>query len=129
MSRSLLLLSLLFALILTACSGAATPEPVQTPPEAIITLQTNPNPAGVGDVELIFMVVNSQGDPVAGADLDVIADHVDMSGMTMHGKATDQGDGRYSLSADFSMAGNWKLTLQVKAGDLNHKEDVMIKVQ
>ena len=129
MIRNFLLLYLLFALTLTACSAAVTPEATATTPGAKITLQTNPDPVNVGDVELIFMVVNAQDEPVTGADFDVIADHVDMSGMTMHGTATDQGGGRYSITTNFSMEGNWKLTVQVKNDNLNQKEDIMLRVQ
>jgi hypothetical protein len=53
-----------------------------------------------------------------------------MSGMGMSGAATDQGSGRYSLNANFSMTGNWKLTVYVRNDEvLDYKEDIDFKVQ
>lgn len=50
--------------------------------------------------------------------------------MGMSGAATDQGTGRYSINANFSMTGNWKLTVCVRNDEgLDYKEDIEIKVQ
>jgi len=126
--RKFSLVFLLFAiLLLSACAGSQD-TPVTTAP-ATIALVTNPNPAKVGDVELRFTVTDSRGQPVAGADFDVFADHIDMTGMTMHGKAIEQSNGVYSITANFSMAGNWKLSVGVKTESLEHKQDLELKVQ
>jgi PBP1b-binding outer membrane lipoprotein LpoB len=125
-----LALIILVALLLAGCAGSSTQEaPSTTTGQAIINLVTNPDPAKVGDVQLRFTVNDSQGRPVTAADFDVFADHTDMSGMTMHGKATDQGDGLYSITANFSMTGNWKLSVEVKTDRLEHKQDFELKVQ
>jgi hypothetical protein len=127
LSLSLLLFSLL---LLAACGGnnsQATVQPV--PASTNISLATNPNPARVGDVELRFTVTDASDQPVTGASFDVFADHTDMSGMTMHGTATEQGNGVYSITANFSMTGNWKLSIEVKKDDLSHKQDIQLKVQ
>ena len=117
------------SLVLAACGGADTPTPAATTAPVTITLNTNPNPAMMGDVELQFTVVDDQGQPVSGADFDVIADHTEMNGMTMHGKATDQGDGRYAISTNFSMAGKWRLTVQVRKDALDYKQDIALQIQ
>lgn len=117
------------SIFLAACEGAATQTPTATPAPATITLNTNPNPPTAGDVELLFTVVDDQGQPVSGADFDVIADHTDMSGMTMHGKATDQGNGNYAILTNFSMAGNWMLTVQVRKAALDLKQDITLEIK
>jgi hypothetical protein len=129
MSKYSLVLLLLGALLLAGCAGSGAQGAPATTGQAIINLVTNPNPAKVGDVELRFTVNDSQGRPVTAADFDVFADHTDMSGMTMHGKATEQGDGLYSITANFSMTGNWKLSVGVKTDRLEHKQDFELKVQ
>lgn len=129
--RSLLIIVLVvgMSIFLAACQGAANQTPTATPAPVTITLNTNPDPPIAGDVELLFTVINDQSQPVSGGDFDVIADHTDMSGMTMHGKATDQGDGVYAITTNFSMSGSWKLTVQVKKGSLDFKQDILLKIE
>jgi hypothetical protein len=117
------------SIFLAACGGTTTQTPTATAAPATITLNTNPNPPTAGDVELLFTVVDDQGQPVSGADFDVIADHTDMSGMTMHGKATDQGNGNYAIMTNFSMTGNWMLTVQVRKEALDFKQDINLEIK
>ena len=116
--------------LLAACSGSG-PEatPTATPAPASITLTTQPDPPLMGDVELQFTVEDSNDQPVSGADFDVIADHIEMGGMTLHGKATDQGDGRYAINTNFSMPGMWKLTIQVRKDALDYRQDIDFQIK
>lgn len=130
MGKWLIFIGLMMAALLSACVGGNSDS--QAPAAAAaaaIALDTLPNPPAQGDVELRFTVKDAQGNPVSGADFDVIADHTDMSGMTLHGKATDQGGGVYSILTNFSMSGNWKLTVQVRKDGLDHKEDIPIIIR
>jgi YtkA-like len=129
--RSVLLIVLAagMSIFLAACGGAETQTPAGTAAPAKITVNTNPNPPMAGDVELLFTIVDDQGQPVSGADFDVIADHTDMSGMTMHGKATDQGNGNYAIMTNFSMTGNWMLTVQVRKDALDFKQDIDLEIK
>jgi hypothetical protein len=53
-----------------------------------------------------------------------------MTGMGMSGAATDQGGGRYSINANFSMTGNWKVTVYVRNDQgLDYKKDIELKIQ
>lgn len=122
-----LALGLLF--ILTACSGAGSAAPTQVREPVALTLQTNPDPAAVGQVQLTFTALDDKGQPIAGADFDVIADHTEMGGMTLHGKATDQGNGNYAITTDFSMAGKWKVSSQVKTDAVDYQKDFELQVQ
>ena len=117
------------SIFLAACGSSETATPGSTTVPATITMKTEPNPPMMGDVELVFTVVDDKGQPVSGADFDVIADHKDMSGMTMHGKATDQGGGKYAILTNFSMAGNWMLTVQVRKDALDFKQDIDLEIK
>ncbi len=126
--RKSLILLVGLALFLAACGGGATPQATPVP-EAQITLTTHPNPPAVGDIELVFDVADREGQPVTGANVDVIADHTDMGGMTMHGVATEQGNGRYAITAGFSMAGKWVVTVQVKNAALDYRTDLELQIK
>jgi len=118
------------SVLLAACGGETTPA-VETPSKPVtIKVESNPSPAGVGDAELIFTITDGNGSPIEGARVDVAADHTDMSGMGMSGAATNQGTGRYSINANFSMTGTWKLTVYVRnEAGLDYQEDIEFKVQ
>lgn len=68
---------------------------------------------------MIVTVSDSNGQLLDGVQVFVFANHTEMTGMTMNGKATRQGEGRYSLKTDFSMGGLWKITVQIKKPPLN----------
>ena len=121
---------ILIASLLMACgTGASTPAQSTAVKPVNIAVSTNPNPAVMGDVELIFTITDANGNPIEGATVDVSADHIDMTGMTMSGVATEQDGGRYAIKANFSMSGNWKLTVSVRKDGLDYKEDIAIKIQ
>jgi hypothetical protein len=94
-----------------------------------ISLTTNPNPPQSGNVELIVTVNGAGGQPIPDADVYVFADHTEMQGMNMNGKATAQGNGRYATTADFSMPGQWKVTVQVKKAPLDVTQDFNLDLQ
>jgi hypothetical protein len=130
MKKTLLvsILLIIMALTLAACGASPAPESGSAP-QVKIELDTNPNPVVMGDVELILLVSDQDGSPIEGAKVDVGADHTDMTGMGMHGPATEQGNGRYAINANFSMTGNWKITVYVRQGDLDVKQDISIVVR
>lgn len=123
-------LVLVLSILLAACGSAATPAAESSARPVNIKVESRPSPAAVGDAELIFTITDGSGNPIEGASVDVSADHTDMTGMTMGGAASDQGFGRYSINANFSMSGNWKLTVYVRNDQgLDYKEDLEFKVQ
>jgi len=120
----------LLSILLAACGGGAgTPADTTLSKPVNISVSTNPSPAMMGDIELAFTITDADGNPIEGATVDVSADHTDMTGMTMSGAATDQGGGKYAINANFSMSGNWKLTVYVRKDGLDYKEDIEFKVQ
>lgn len=130
MRKVIISMLVLMSVLLAACgAGAPTPAPSIAGKPVNIAVTTNPNPPVMGDVELIFTLTDANGNPIEGAAVDVSADHTDMSGMGMSGAATEQGGGRYAIKANFSMSGNWKLTVFVRKDGLEYKEDIAIKIQ
>lgn len=129
--RKFIFISLLVALsvLLAACGSAATPADTTSSEQVNIKVETNPTPAMQGDVELILIITDANGNPIEGAKVDVGADHTDMTGMGMSGLATEQGGGKYSIKANFSDSGTWKLTINVRKGELDYKEDIEFQIQ
>ena len=133
---SVLVLSSIF--LAAACGSGATATDTTSANQVNIKVESNPNPAmtlapgasaGVGAAELVLIITDADGKPIEGAKVDVSADHTDMSGMGMSGPATDQGGGKYAINANFSMSGNWKLTVYVRKEGLDYKQDIEFKVQ
>lgn len=120
---------LVLSTLLAACSSAATPVETTSSKPVNIQVETNPTPTVMGDMEVVLTITDADGKPIEGATVDVSAKHTDMSGMDMGGTATDQGSGRYSINANFSMSGNWKLTVYVRKDGLDYKEEIELPVQ
>ena len=117
------------SILLAACGGAAN-DANATPAKPVnIKVESNPSPAMKGDAKLFFTITDADGKPIEGARVDVSADHTDMMGMGMNGSATDQGDGKYAVNANFSMSGNWKLKVYVRKEGLDYQEEFDFKVQ
>ena len=129
--RKLIFISVLVmaSVLLTACGGAAAPTEAPSAKTVNILVSTNPNPAAVGDVEIVFTITDANGNPIEGAKVDVSADHPSMAGMGMSGLATEQGGGTYSIKANFSDSGDWKLTVYVRKDGLDYKEEIELKIQ
>ena len=117
------------SVLLAACGGAATPAESPSTKQVNIKLETNPSPAMKGDMELVLTITDANGNPIEGAKVDVSADHTDMAGMGMSGLATEQGGGKYSIKANFSDSGDWVLTIYVRNGELDYKEEIELPVQ
>ena len=129
--RKFIFVGLLFALsvLLAACGGAATPAETTSSKQVNIKVETSPTPAMKGDIELIFTITDASGAPIEGAKVDVNAEHPAMAGMGMSGQATEQGGGKYSIKASFSDAGDWVLTIYVRKGELDYKEEIELPIQ
>lgn len=123
----MLVLFLLNPLIVIACAPASPSSPTSTT-DLILAISTNPSPPKIGEVEISITLQDPQGRALEGAEVTVIAEHTDMSGMEMEGKATEQGQGRYAVRAHFSMSGNWTLKVQVKTNTLSYQRDFALKV-
>jgi hypothetical protein len=127
----LIYLFMLLSVLLTACGSgnAATPAPQNSSKPINIKVETNPNPAAMGDIELVLNITDAGGKPIEGGTVDVTAIHTDMIGMDMSGAATEQGAGKYAINANFSMSGNWKLKVYVRKEGLDYSEEIDLPVQ
>ena len=120
----------LLAVFLAACGSSTATSARQDSGNLVnIKVDTNPKPAAMGDIELIFNITDASGNPIEGATVDVTAIHTDMTGMDMSGAATEQGAGKYAINANFSMSGNWKLKVYVRKEGLDYSEEVDLPVQ
>ncbi len=129
--RKMIFINMLVALsvLLAACGSAVTPAESPSTKQVNIKLETNPSPAMKGDVELMLTITDANGNPIEGAKVDVGADHPAMAGMGMSGLAVEQGGGKYSIKANFSDAGDWALTIYVRKGELDYKEEIEFPIQ
>ena len=128
------LVVLLAALVLGACAApAGAPAPAAPAPSGPpqVTLTTNPDPAAAsGETELVVVVKDTAGKPLNGVKVLVTADMAVHSMGAMQGEATDQGNGRYATKIPFGMAGDWKITIEVRQGDtVLATQDFTIPVQ
>ncbi|MBI5933615.1 MAG: FixH family protein [Chloroflexi bacterium] len=119
----------LTSILLTACGSAAAPTEASSAKSVNIVLSTNPNPAAVGDVEIVFTITDADGKPIEGAKVDVSAEHPAMAGMGMSGAAVEQSGGVYSIKANFSDPGTWKITIYVRKDGLDYKEEIELEIQ
>ncbi len=119
----------ILSLSLAACGNAATPPTSASSKPVSIKIETSPSPAVMGNMRLTLTITDANGKPIEGARVDVSADHTQMAGMTMGGAATEQGNGRYAINANFSMSGTWKLIVYVRKGVLDYKEEIQFPVQ
>ena len=132
--RNLILVNaiMLLAVFLAACGSgtAATSASEDTGKPVNIKVDTNPNPAATGDIEVVLNITDPSDNPIEGATVDVTATHIDMTGMDMSGAATEQSAGQYAINANFSMTGNWTVTVYVRNDQgLDYKEDIELKIQ
>ncbi len=120
-------LLVLLSVLLAACGSPATPA--TSAKQVNIKVETSPSPAAKGDVEIVLTITDANGNPIEGAKISVSADHPAMAGMGMSGSATDQGGGKYSIKANFSDSGDWKLTVYLRYGELDYQEKFEFPVQ
>lgn len=110
MRSALTSLVLICVLALAACSGGSSTQAALVN----IELKTNPGEPTMGQIKLLVTLTDAAGKPIENAEVSMLASHKDMSGMDMNGKATAQGSGRYAITADFSMSGQWLVTVEVR---------------
>jgi PBP1b-binding outer membrane lipoprotein LpoB len=120
---------LIFAILLVGCSNTTVQPQESTSKTVEITMSTNPPMPTVGVNELVINLRNEKNQPITGAEVNISADHIEMSGMTMSGLATEQENGNYAITADFSMSGMWKITIVVQKEGVEYKKDLDLKIQ
>ena len=125
--RKMFFISLLVVMsaLLAGCAAPAT----QASPQVNVKVETAPNPTMMGDAELVFTITGTDGKPMEGASVDVAIDHTGMSHGGMNGLASERDGGKYAIKANFSMSGTWKITLYIRKGELDVKQEMPLVVQ
>lgn len=125
----LIVIGVSFSFLLAACGGSSVSSPAATAVPVKITISSDPTPAMIGDVTFSFALTDETENPIEGARVEVSLEHTDMTGMGMSGLATDQGEGKYAIDANFSMSGNWKMIVYVRKESLDYKEVINLTIQ
>lgn len=96
-------------LLLAACSrrGAAGP----TGAVQVDLVEVRPEPAQVGQATLVLRLTDAAGAPVEGAKVEVKGDMTHPGMVPVLGEARDLGGGLYEVPFEWTMAGDWVLTV------------------
>lgn len=110
------LLTLMLIVLAVACSPAATPTPEAAVPTAQIDLQIDPDPPMMGDASLV-VTLTREGVPLADAPVSARGD-MNHAGMTpVLGDAITDADGKATIPFNWSMGGDWIVTITVTLPD------------
>jgi hypothetical protein len=118
------------ALFLIACTlfaGGCTRRSAatdQAPDLRVEIVELRPDPPSVGEVVLTMRLTDARGSPLSGANLELKAD-MTHAGMTpVFGNVIDEGEGIYRSTFEWTMAGDWILTVSgtLEDGRVFHRE-------
>ncbi len=110
---SLLIISLM--LIVSGCTRQSSLEGRAT--GVNVDLDYEPNPPIVGKGTIHIQVRDEDGRPIEGLDIQVKGD-MTHAGMTpVFGLSEHEGDGRYSIPFEWTMAGDWILQIAADLPD------------
>jgi hypothetical protein len=108
-----LCLSLLWILLALAGSGCTRRSAAtdQAPDLRVELVDLQPDPPVVGQAILVLRLTDGSGNPMSGASVDFKAD-MTHAGMTpVFGDVTEQGGGLYRTMFEWTMAGDWILSV------------------
>jgi hypothetical protein len=119
-------------LLATLVTGGCTRRSASTETATDVRVdlvELRPDPPAVGQAILVIRLTDAAGSPVEGASVDLKAD-MTHAGMTpVFGDVTDQGNGLYRTSFEWTMAGDWVLTVSGKLEDgRNFQRELQVSV-
>ncbi len=120
MNVRLFFLLLLFALAGCRQSAQQTPTPdmtLTTEPDIQIDMAVEPQPPAVGDATLIVRMHNSDGEPIAGAQIRVRGDMNHAGMRPVLAEAVEGEAGVYQVPFEWTMGGEWIVTLEITLAD------------
>ncbi len=100
---------------LPACARVSQGQ--ETSPDITIELTVDPSPATIGEATLYFELRDAQGQPIEGASLSAKGDMSHAGMMPVLGDSEEIGDGNYSVPFEWTMAGDWILTVSGELPD------------
>ena len=114
--RSLWVLALIGLLLLApACQRSSQLEDQAS--ELSVSLSMDPQPAAVGATTLTVEINEPNGSPVEGAEVEVRGDMTHAGMVPVLGEATETAPGLYEVPFEWSMGGDWILTVTAELPD------------
>ena len=110
-----ILVVLLLAWALAACQrGSQQPDQA---PEIEMNLEILPSPPVVGSAQLLVTVTENAGQPVDGATVEIQGDMAHAGMVPVQATASGQGAGLYRADFQWTMGGDWFVTVSVTLPD------------
>lgn len=107
--------------LLAACRESAQPTPTQeslTPtPEIEIEMAVEPSPAATGDAVLVVTLHSPDGTPIANANVAARGDMNHAGMVPVFGQTSENTNGVYRIPFEWTMGGDWVVTLTVTLAD------------
>ena len=108
-------LLLLLLLLLPACRQAV---PVDQAPEVQVLLTPGPDSLFVGPISFDLTLWDADGQPIDDANLVSLRGDMSHAGMEpVLAEATGAGDGLYTADFEWTMAGDWTVTIEATLPD------------
>lgn len=108
------------AAVVSGCTRESRSAPAGT--EHSIELTVQPNPASVGPSHLLIEVFSPEGEPIEGAEVSARGE-MDHAGMVaVFGEAEQIEPGRYRVRFEWTMAGDWIVTVTAELPSGTHLE-------
>jgi hypothetical protein len=86
-------------------------------------VEVRPEPIQVGEAELVLRMMDREGRPVEAAQVQVKGDMSHAGMVPVLGEAQEQGGGLYTVPFEWTMAGDWILTVSGTLQAGGHFED------
>ena len=83
----------------------------ETSPDITIVLSVDPSQVTIGEATLYFELKDAQDQPIEGASLRAKGDMSHAGMMPVLGDSVEIGDGNYSIPFEWTMVGDWILTI------------------
>lgn len=115
MHARVLTLLISLALLLIGCTRLSQSSREQTDIRAQI--QVEPDPPRVGNALLTIELWDAQGSAIEGAQVSVRGDMTHAGMVPEFGEAVEVAAGMYQAPLEWTMAGDWQLTLIIDKGD------------
>jgi hypothetical protein len=95
-----------------------------------ISLTTKPNPLKPGPATFLIDIKDKSGKKIDDASVSYDINMTTMDMGAQSGKASSQGNGRYTVPAKMTMRGPWKVTISAKMTDgSDQSKDFTVYVQ
>lgn len=111
------LVALMAAATLTGCSRASRQATADQAPDVALVINLQPNPPTVGWGQVTVEVADATGKAMEGAIVDLRGDMSHAGMRPVLAKATGQPGGRYVAPFEWTMGGDWTLTVTAALPD------------